>query len=64
MTTTVRHFLRDDDVSPQEQAEILERAAAIDADPRARQALQPTLEERRRRHRPRQAVAAGVGGQR
>ena len=33
MTTTVRHFLRDDDVSPQEQAEILDRAAAIKSRP-------------------------------
>ncbi|PRY63802.1 ornithine carbamoyltransferase [Knoellia remsis] len=33
MSTTVRHLLRDDDVSPAEQAEILERAAAIKARP-------------------------------
>ena len=33
MTTTVRHFLRDDDVSPQEQAEILDRAAVIKSRP-------------------------------
>ena len=33
MTPTVRHFLRDDDVSPQEQAEILDRAAAIKSRP-------------------------------
>ena len=33
MTATVRHLLRDDDVTPQEQAEILERAATIKAQP-------------------------------
>lgn len=32
-STTPRHFLRDDDVTPAEQAEILERAAAIKARP-------------------------------
>ncbi|MDT0215388.1 ornithine carbamoyltransferase [Rothia sp. ARF10] len=33
MTATPRHFLRDDDVTPAEQAEILERAASIKARP-------------------------------
>lgn len=33
MTTSVRHFLRDDDVTPAEQAEILARAASIKSKP-------------------------------
>jgi ornithine carbamoyltransferase len=35
----VRHFLRDDDLSPQEQAEVLALAAAIKAEPYARKPL-------------------------
>ena len=35
----VRHFLRDDDLSPQEQAEVLALAAAIKAEPFARKPL-------------------------
>ncbi|MET1038224.1 MAG: ornithine carbamoyltransferase, partial [Aeromicrobium sp.] len=35
----VRHFLRDDDLTPAEQAEVLELAAAIKADPYARKPL-------------------------
>jgi ornithine carbamoyltransferase len=35
----VRHFLRDDDLSPDEQAEVLALAAAIKADPYARKPL-------------------------
>ena len=33
---SIRHFLRDDDISPAEQAEILELAAAVKADRWAR----------------------------
>ncbi len=36
---TIRHFLRDDDISPAEQAEILELAAAVKADRWARKPL-------------------------
>ena len=39
MTGTVRHFLRDDDLSPAEQAEVLALAAEIKADPYARKPL-------------------------
>lgn len=35
----MRHFLRDDDLSPAEQAEVLELAAAMKADPYARKPL-------------------------
>ena len=37
--TTVRHLLRDDDLSPAEQAEVLALAAEIKADPYARKPL-------------------------
>ncbi|MGW4248234.1 ornithine carbamoyltransferase, partial [Nocardia sp. NPDC004722] len=36
---TIRHFLRDDDVTPAEQAEILALAAELKADPLARKPL-------------------------
>jgi ornithine carbamoyltransferase len=39
MTSQIRHFLRDDDLSPAEQAEVLALAAAIKADPYARKPL-------------------------
>ncbi len=39
MTTAVRHFLRDDDLSPVEQAEVLVLAAELKADPYGRRPL-------------------------
>ena len=39
MTTTVRHFLRDDDLSPAEQAEVLALAAELKAAPYSRTPL-------------------------
>src|SRR5690606_31918853 len=39
MTTGVRHFLRDDDLSPVEQAEVLALAAELKAEPYARRPL-------------------------
>ncbi|MCW2770438.1 MAG: argF [Aeromicrobium sp.] len=39
MNGQLRHFLRDDDLSPDEQAEVLALAAAIKADPYARKPL-------------------------
>jgi ornithine carbamoyltransferase len=38
--TSLRHFLRDDDVSPEEQAEILELAAELKKDPLSRRPLE------------------------
>jgi ornithine carbamoyltransferase len=38
--STLRHFLRDDDLSPAEQAEILELAAALKKDPMSRRPLE------------------------
>jgi ornithine carbamoyltransferase len=37
---TVRHFLRDDDLSPEEQGEVLDLAAALKADPFAHRPLE------------------------
>ena len=36
----MRHFLRDDDLSPDEQAEVLSLAAEVKADPYARRPLE------------------------
>ncbi|MCV7179004.1 ornithine carbamoyltransferase [Mycolicibacterium sphagni] len=38
--STLRHFLRDDDLAPQEQAEILELAATLKKDPMGRRPLE------------------------
>ncbi|WP_319436598.1 ornithine carbamoyltransferase [Mycobacterium sp. RTGN5] len=38
--STLRHFLRDDDLTPEEQAEILELAAALKKDPMSRRPLE------------------------
>jgi ornithine carbamoyltransferase len=38
--STLRHFLRDDDLTPDEQAEILELAAALKKDPMSRRPLE------------------------